>query len=458
VDGVSVLVSPHTGPATVGVVRPEIVLPRWALALADGARRLMLAHEREHLRAGDPRLLFAGTLLAMALPWNLPLWWQLRRLRLAVELDCDARVLRAGGNAATYGNLLLEVGRRRAGVPVLSAALAEGKSFLERRIGNLAESAGVSVRRVVGLAAVATGLLALAVCTPDPFGPSPHGGDPAPVQVPAEGTADAPRFTPYTEPPRLTNPDEVGAALARLYPPLLRDAGIEGTVHVWAFVDHTGAVTRTRLDEGETHEALRQAALRVMESARFEPARNQGRPVSAWVRLPVRFAVDGGGIEARPTVKDSTTWMKAVRIRVKEEADSARERLSGEVSLLGTERPAPPILPDTPRVALAERPTFTPYDTAPQLRNRREVGAALERFYPPLLRDAGVGGTVSVWFFIGADGRVLQTRMHKASGHDALDEAALAVAGVMEFRPASLKGEAVPVWVAMPITFRAKPR
>src|SRR5262249_58279568 len=28
-----------------------------------------------------------------ALPWNVALWWQRSRLRLAVEMDCDARVL-----------------------------------------------------------------------------------------------------------------------------------------------------------------------------------------------------------------------------------------------------------------------------------------------------------------------------------------------------------------------------
>ena len=30
------------------------------------------------------------------MPWNLPLWWQWRRLRFAIEVDCDARVLASG--------------------------------------------------------------------------------------------------------------------------------------------------------------------------------------------------------------------------------------------------------------------------------------------------------------------------------------------------------------------------
>jgi bla regulator protein blaR1 len=90
VDGVLVLVSPDTGPAVVGVLRTRIVLPEWACVVDEGARALLLEHEREHVRAGDARLL-AGGLLALALmPWNPALWWQLRRLRLAVEVDCAA--------------------------------------------------------------------------------------------------------------------------------------------------------------------------------------------------------------------------------------------------------------------------------------------------------------------------------------------------------------------------------
>src|SRR2546425_8392911 len=37
---------------------------------------------------------------------------QWRRLRLAVEMDCDARVLAQGRSAPAYGQLLLQVGRR----------------------------------------------------------------------------------------------------------------------------------------------------------------------------------------------------------------------------------------------------------------------------------------------------------------------------------------------------------
>ncbi len=86
---------------------------------------LILEHERQHMLARDPLLLRAGILLVMLVPWNLPLWWQLRRLRLAIELDCDARVLGSGADAIRYAEVLLGVVRRVTTVPVGVVAMSE---------------------------------------------------------------------------------------------------------------------------------------------------------------------------------------------------------------------------------------------------------------------------------------------------------------------------------------------
>jgi periplasmic protein TonB len=101
-------------------------------------------------------------------------------------------------------------------------------------------------------------------------------------------------------------------------------------------------------------------------------------------------------------------------------------------------------------------PRFTPMTVRPELRNEAEVQRALVRNYPPLLRDAGIGGTPVVWFFIDENGRVLHTQLSRSSGYPALDEAAISVAQMMNFSPALNRDRRVQVWVEIPIVFRAR--
>ena len=135
IGDVRIRMSRDVGPAVVGLDPMEVVFPEWALALDQPLRELVLQHEQEHRRARDPFLLVASALLRALMPWNLVLWWHARRLRLAIELDCDARVLRAYPNADRYGLLLLAIAQRRSalGAP-LTPALSEPVSHLERRI------------------------------------------------------------------------------------------------------------------------------------------------------------------------------------------------------------------------------------------------------------------------------------------------------------------------------------
>lgn len=112
--------------------------------------------------------------------------------------------------------------------------------------------------------------------------------------------------------------------------------------------------------------------------------------------------------------------------------------------------------PDEGGADISAAPTFTPFTVAPDIKNRSEVQRALQREYPPLLRDAGIGGTVQVWFFIDETGRVQDTRVNQSSGHTALDDAAIKVANVFQFTPALNRDKKVPVWVSLPITFTTR--
>ena len=112
--------------------------------------------------------------------------------------------------------------------------------------------------------------------------------------------------------------------------------------------------------------------------------------------------------------------------------------------------------PEDQATDLSAAPTFTPFTVAPSIQNRDEVMRAMMREYPPLLRDAGIGGTVVVWFFIDEEGRVQQNQVNQSSGHQALDDAALAVADIYRFSPALNRDRRVPVWVQFPITFQVR--
>jgi TonB family protein len=103
---------------------------------------------------------------------------------------------------------------------------------------------------------------------------------------------------------------------------------------------------------------------------------------------------------------------------------------------------------------LAE-PRFTPMTVRPMLMNASEVSSAMSREYPPVLRDAGIGGVPLLWLHIDETGAVDGTRIHESSGYGALDEAAMRVARAMRFVPAQNDEGITDAWVQLPIRFQA---
>lgn len=117
-------------------------------------------------------------------------------------------------------------------------------------------------------------------------------------------------------------------------------------------------------------------------------------------------------------------------------------------------------LPPPPQgsgVNVSDQPTFTPFEVRPELRNRSAYGQALERRYPPMLKDAGIGGTVTLWVFITEDGRVERTQVVNSSGYDQLDQVAEQVMReVAQFSPALNRDQRVAVWIQIPVTFQTR--
>lgn len=200
--------------------------------------------------------------------------------------------------------------------------------------------------------------------------------------------------------PRLRNRTELVEFMRANYPADARDSVAQAIA--WVFIDTSGTPwVRTLLRSGGSL-ALDSLALSTIRIARFEPARVGRAAMAVWVPLPVDL------------------------------------------------RRAPLLLPPYEPDAV---PHFTPYTEKPELLNRDEVRRKLVQVYPPHLRDAGRSGTVLLWVKLNKEGRVTDVRV-KESELAELNEPAMSVARIMVFSPAKNKGEAVPVWIQLPVVFR----
>ncbi|MDE0473770.1 MAG: TonB-dependent receptor plug domain-containing protein [Gammaproteobacteria bacterium] len=169
VDGEDVYVSEGFGPALIGVTRPSVVIPDWLLCAGDRAGRVAILHEREHARAGDHLTLLYGAVIGALLPWSPAVWWMVRNLRGAVEIDCDRRVIASGIPADDYGKLLLAIGVGPQRRWVLTPALLESRHSLERRLKIMAaRKMKWSPLRAVTLAGVTVAALVVACDTNAP--------------------------------------------------------------------------------------------------------------------------------------------------------------------------------------------------------------------------------------------------------------------------------------------------
>jgi protein TonB len=110
-----------------------------------------------------------------------------------------------------------------------------------------------------------------------------------------------------------------------------------------------------------------------------------------------------------------------------------------------TDRPAPPAPPPVAAVA-ATGLKPNPKATQPNV----------DEYYPPTSTRLGEEGTAKVKVCVGVNGRVETSTLSETSGFDRLDEAALKVAKLYRFIPATENGKPVEACAAMPIKFKLK--
>jgi TonB family protein len=95
------------------------------------------------------------------------------------------------------------------------------------------------------------------------------------------------------------------------------------------------------------------------------------------------------------------------------------------------------------------RMTSVPVPADPDLARR-----LLEERYPQELKASGTGGRVVLSLTIDRRGRVRDAAVVSSSGHDALDAAALEVAGALRFTPAQQQGRSTETRILYPVAFQ----
>ncbi len=350
VDGHAVLVTPGIGPAAFGIIRPRIVLPIWSLELDRSVRALILRHEVEHVASADPAVLVLAWLLTALMPWNLSLWWILRRLRTATELDCDYRVLRGNADTRRYAHLLMLIAQRQ-GQATFASMIAGSPSTLSQRIAAMhAVRPSRPVLRAVALmlgalivgGAAASPALARELANvrdrvaaippatvvadaPRVVIPPTRPSELPATAAPAAAPAAAPTARPKPAPTRPSATQESSRPTAEVlaqdtvkktkvyaefvvdsqahfapgsgvpsYPQILKLAGVTGRTIVQFVVDTTGLpIVNTLKVVRSAHNLFTFAVQKSLPDQRFVAARVGGRNVKQLVQVVYRFDIAG---------------------------------------------------------------------------------------------------------------------------------------------------------------------
>ncbi len=439
VDGTPVLISATTGPAAVGIVRRRILLPSWALDLDAPLREIVLAHEREHLRSGDPALLAAAWFLAAVMPWNAALWVIARRLRAATELDCDVRVLRAGADARTYSNLLLLVSQRQSSARFATLIAGNG-STLHERIDAMHADAPSRPRLRAALLAAAALLLSAAGASPA------LASELAAVRgsLPAAKADEPSAQEPVQERPR-TSQD----SLARR-----RDREI-----VARRQDSARVVTRRRVDDSTEVVTYR---IRAVPADRSEAERRQDaerRAVEVRVR-PDRSETERRLDVERRAVEERVQSDRSLRVeRDASERDASERERRREI-----ERRAETELEARKRAELERRATL---EMTLEEKQQREAelqerpasfapGGEPSPRYPDILRSAGVSGTVLAQLVVDSSGAVVPGSLRVLQkSHDLFEASVRASLSNVRFTPPRVNDRNVRQLVQFFVRFEA---
>jgi len=333
---------------------------------------------------------------------NAGLWFITSRLRLAMEVDCDARTLVDPADRQRYARLLLLIAQRGSSAR-FAPMLAHPRSQLSRRI-TVMTAAPAKGPIITALAAAGVAVLAIAAAcsnrvTDNLMGPTPASARAAVAPIVADKPVKIPPDEPYFDFQVERPVTMVEGSQGPQYPASLRSARIEGSVLAQFVVNAEGKAEMATFKVLKSAQPLFAEAVRAsLVEMRFNPALVGGRGVRQLVQQSFQFASDAD-VAASP-------------VRTRDVAEVRSDRAA----------------------------TIAPGADGP--------------VYPPTLRAAGVEGSVMAQVVINADGTAELGTLKVLKSSDPLFTDAVRMAlAEMKFTPAMVKGRAVRQLTELPFDF-----
>jgi beta-lactamase regulating signal transducer with metallopeptidase domain len=145
------------GPALIGLLHPRIVTPAdFDERYTEEERAIMLAHERAHLRQGDPLVNAAAAFLQCLCWFNPFVHAGIRALRIDQELACDAFVLASSrAPRRSYAQALIKTHIAREPAPLGCAWPPVSLDAMKERIAMLKRNLPSRTQTLLGASAIA---------------------------------------------------------------------------------------------------------------------------------------------------------------------------------------------------------------------------------------------------------------------------------------------------------------
>ena len=263
------------GPATVGVRRPLVLVPRSVVGMSTPVQRAILCHELLHVKRRD-WLFTIGEEIWRSLLWFHPAARLIAsKLSLAREMVVDEMTILTTRDRRAYAEALLAFSNPQPHVIGVTPFI--GRRTLSQRISLIAEEGSMSRRRALASAAIAlAACIAITAAAVDRF--------------PMFATLQA-QSKPYRPGPGITLPTVVKEKKPQ-YTAAAMEAKIQGSVWLECVVNEQGDISETKVTKSlDTVYGLDQAAIDATRQWKFKPGQKDGKPVPVVITLEMTFTL-----------------------------------------------------------------------------------------------------------------------------------------------------------------------